>query len=1122
MDCPKCGRFNLEGKKVCGDCGAALSFRCPACGADNPKGKNFCGDCGAALTPTVLPQVTAAAGASTSITSRVTERSSLSPVPSSSAERRQLTVMFCDLVGSTALATKLDPEDLRDIIAKYRDSVAAVVRKYGGTISRYIGDGMLILFGHPSAHEDDAERSVRAALEIAATRHSPGGPPEFELRVRLGLATGLVIVGDLIGSEAAETQAVLGETPNLAARLQALAEPDGVVIAEDTRRLIGGLFDYENLGAVTLKGFAAPVQAWRVLHEGTAESRFEALHPSMLAPLVGREEELARLERSWDLAKADSGQVVLLVGEAGIGKSRLVAALQERIEREPHTFLRYFCSPHHQESALYPFTAQLQRAAGFDREDAPTVKLKKLRLLLSPALPSDEDVAILAELLSIPSGDLYLPVAATPQQKKERSFAALVRQLEVLAEKHPVMVVFEDMQWIDPSSRELLDRTVDRVASLPVLVLITYRPELQLVWSGKPHVSLLVMNRLDQKAGATLIRSVAGSRTLPTEIVNEIAERTDGVPLFVEELTKAVLETSNEGIPRAISFAPLPGLAVPATLHASLMARLDRVGPIAKEVAQIGAAIGREFSYDLLAAVVQRCDNELQAALDRLINAELMFGRGEPPDANFLFKHALIQDAAYGTLLRSQRRELHARIVDALEERLYKGIQERPEILAHHCTHAGLIEKAVSYWQEAGERSKARSAMTEAIAQMRKALDLLSHLPDTAGRQGIEADLQLALGGALIAAKGHAAEETGKAYARARRLCELLNDRPNLLKTLWGQFVHYHVRGETDRSHRIAEELLDLAGRQNDAAILVAGHRAVGDSCLHRGQLALARVHLERGLALYDPSQQRSLTALFAENARVAMLSFLSLTYSLLGFPDQALVQSSEAISEARGSSHPISLAFALSVACRLHFVLDDAGMVAQLAEELVALTSEQRFAFFLAMGTAYRGWTLAEAGDAEAGVDLLRHGIEGFQASGAAWTLPFYLAQLAAAEAKRARFETGLGQLSDALVLTQKLGVRWFEAELHRRRGDLMLTARPDAEAEAETEFRRSIAIARQQEAKLWEVRSAVTLARLWRRQGKGDEARDLLAPVYDWFDEGFDVRDLKDSKALLEELCT
>jgi predicted ATPase len=410
--------------------------------------------------------------------------------------------------------------------------------------------------------------------------------------------------------------------------------------------------------------------------------------------------------------------------------------------------------------------------------------------------------------------------------------------------------------------------------------------------------------------------------------------------------------------------------------------------------------------------------------------------------------------------------------------------------------------------------------MTEAIAQMRKALDLLSHLPDTPGRQGTETDLQLALGGALIAAKGHAAEETGKAYARARYLCESLNDTPNLLKALWGEFVHYHVRGETDRSHRTAEDLLDLAGRQNDASILVAGHRAVGDSWLHRGQLALARANLERGLALYDPARQRSLTALFAENARVAMLSFLSLTCGLLGFADQARVQSNDALAEARDSSHPISLAFALSVACRLHFVLDDAGMVRRRAEELVALTTEQRFAFFLAMGTAYRGWTLAEAGDPEAGVDLLRRGIEGFQASGAAWTLPFYLAQLAAAEAKAAQFETGLGQLSDALALTEKLGVRWFEAELHRRRGELMLTARPGAEAEAETEFRHAIAIARQQEAKLWELRSSISLARLWRDQNKGEEARGLLAPVYGWFNEGFDIRDLKESKVLLEDL--
>ena len=937
MECPSCDSASPDGKNVCRDCGRPLSVRCAACGSENPSGKRFCGDCGAALMPTGTARVSAVAGGSMCSVPRLSEPLTLPPAPSASAERRQLTVMFCDLVDSTALAARLDPEDLREIIAAYRDGVVAIVRKYGGTISRYIGDGLLILFGHPSTHEDDAERAVRAALEIAAAGHAP----ELELRVRLGLATGLVIIGDLIGSEAAEAQAVLGETPNLAARLQSLAEPDGVVIAEDTRRLIGGLFDYQDLGAVTLKGFAAPVRAWRVLREGTTESRFEALHAAALTPLVGREEELELLGRCWDRARTGAGQVVLLAGEAGIGKSRLVAALQELIEGEPHTHLRYFCSPHHQDSALYPFIAQLQRTAGFEREDLPGIRLDKLRTTLSPASPPDEDVAILADLLSISTADRSLPIALTAQRRKEKTFDALVRQLETLARRHPVLIVCEDAQWIDPSSRELLDRTVELVASLPVLLLITYRPEFQSVWNEKSHVSAMVLNRLDQSAGAALIRSVAGNRTLPSEVVNEIAERTDGVPLFVEELTKAVLEAGGAEVARVVSAAPLPGLAVPPTLHASLMARLDRIGPIGKEVAQVGAAIGREFSYDLLAATAHRSDRELRAALDRLIGAGLVFRRGEPPDANFLFKHALVQDAAYGTLLRGQRRELHARIAHVLEERLTTTAGAQPEILAYHFGNAGLIEKAVSYWQEAGERSKARSAMAEAIRQMRKALDLLSQLPDTPKRQRTELELQLALGGALIAATGHATDETGLAYARARRLCELLNDTPHLLKALWGEFVHYHVRAEVNRSHRAAEELLDLAGQQNDTAALVAGHRAVGDSWLHRGQLSSARAHLERGLALYDPAQQRSLTVLFAENARVAMLSFLSLTLGLLGFAEQARLRSTEALAEARELSHPISLAFALSVACRLHFVLAEPRTVLRRAEELIALTTE-------------------------------------------------------------------------------------------------------------------------------------------------------------------------------------
>lgn len=1113
-------RTSGEGRGIGSSHRASLLARCAVCGAENPAGSRFCGDCGAALM--VPPDARMFVGArSSALARRTAESSALSAAPGPLAERRQLTVMFCDLVGSTELAAKLDPEDLREIISAYRDSVVAIVRKHGGTVSCYIGDGLLILFGHPSTGEDDAERAVRAALEIAATRHAPNARPELELRVRLGLATGLVIIGDLVGWEAVEEQSVVGETVNLAARLQTLAEPAGVVIAEDTRRLIGGLFDYQDLGAVALKGFAAPVRAWRVLREGTAESRFEALHVAALTPLVGRDEEVQLLGRQWQCARTGTGQVVLLAGEPGIGKSRLVAALQQRIEREPHTRLRCFCSPHHQDTALYPFIAQLQRAAGFDSEDTPAVRLDKLQALLSPASPSDEDVAILAELLSIPTGDRFRPMALTPQRRKQRTFEALIRQSENLASLRPIMMVFEDVQWIDPSSRELLDRIVERVAKLPVLLLITFRPEFRPSWAGKPHVSAIVLNRLDQGAGVALIRSMMGSRTLPAELVDEIAARTDGVPLFLEELTKAVLEADPAGVARAVSAAALPRLAVPATLHASLMARLDRIGSVAKEVAQVGAVIGREFSYDLLAAAARRSESELGTALDRLIGAGLVFRRGEPPDAVFLFKHALVQDAAYGTLLRGQRRELHARVARMLEQRHATRADVQPEILAHHCGNAGLTEKAISYWLAAGERSKVRSAMAEAIRQLQKGLDLLSHLPDSAERRRTELQVQLALGGALIAAKGHAAEEAGKAYARARRLCEQTNDTSNLLKALWGEFVHHHVRAETNRSHRAAEELLDLAGRQNDMPTLVVeGHRAVGDSWLHRGELGFAREHLERGLALYDPVQHHSLTALFAENARIAMLSFLSLTLGLLGLADQARARSSEAVAEARELSHPISLAFALSVGCRLHFVLDDPRTVRVLADELIALTTDQHFAFFLAMATTYRGWTLVRTGDPEEGMDLLRRGIDGFKASGAAWILPFYLAQLATAYAKVGRPEDALGRLDEALALTDRSGVRWFEAELHRCRSELMRATYPGAEPEAEAGIRRAIATARRQNAKLWELRATVSLARMQFDRGEGDEALALLAPLYGWFTEGFDTSDLKQAKKLLDEL--
>src|SRR5690349_3043767 len=603
--------------------------------------------------------------------------------PPIDAERRQLTVMFCDLVGSTALSTRHDPEDLRELIGGYHRAVADTVGRFDGFVAKYMGDGVLIYFGYPRAHQDDAERAVSAALAVV---EAVGRLPAREdLRVRLGIATGLAVVGDLIGEGAAQERGVVGETPNLAARLQALATPNTLVIAEATRRQIGELFDLEDLGPQQLAGFAEPQRAWRVLGASGEVSRFEALR-SGETPLVGRDEEIELLGRRWEQAKSGEGRVVLISGEPGIGKSRLTAALSAHIESEPHTRLRYFCSPHHQDSALYPFIAQLERAAGFARDDTANAKLGKLRAMLAPGTRDDDDIALLSELLSLPSSAADLNLS--PQRKRGRLFEALLNQLEAEARRSPVLMVFEDAQWIDPTSRELLDLSVDRVRHLPVLLAITFRPEFKPPWSGRSHVTGLALNRLGERDGKVLVQKLAGNAALTPDIVAEIVERTDGVPLFVEELAKAVLESAAQGdrVSAVLATNSLAAQSVPATLHASLIARLDRIGPAPKEIAQIGSVLGREFAYELIEPVAQRDEGELQAALDQLGDAGLLFCRGIAPHASYLFKHALVQDAAYSTLLRRRRQELHARVAAVLEGHFADLVERQPELLAHHLT----------------------------------------------------------------------------------------------------------------------------------------------------------------------------------------------------------------------------------------------------------------------------------------------------------------------------------------------------------------------------------------------------------------------------------------------------
>lgn len=685
------------------------------------------------------------------------------PPPSESrAERRQLTVMFVDLVGSTALATRLDPEDLREIIGAYHRCVADTVAHFGGFVAKYMGDGVLVYFGYPQANENAAEQAVRAGLALVNTvRRLPEPEP---LRVRIGIGTGQVVVGDLITAGEGQERGVVGETPNLAARLQALAEPDAVVIGPQTRQLVGDLFEYRDLGAVEVKGFPEPIHPYQVVRESAVESRFEALHGTAPTPLVGREEEVDLLQRYWHRAKSGEGRVVLLSGEPGIGKSRLTVTLQERIENEPHSRLRYFCSPHHQDSALHPTIAQLERAAGLERDDPSERKLDKLAALLAPSSP--EDGALLAELLSLPTEGRFPPLQLTPQLKKEKTFDALLRQLEDLARKGPVLMLFEDVHWIDPSSRELLDLVIERVARLPVLLLLTFRPEFQPPWSGQAHVTVLVLNRLDRREGAALVQRVVGTGELPSDVVAEIIERTDGVPLFVEELTKAVLEGGNATT--VLSRAAATALNVPATLHASLMARLDRLGSAVKEVAQVGAVLGREFSYELLAAVAQRNAGELNGALDQLVGAGLAFCRGTRPLATYLFKHALVQDAAYGMLLRAKRQELHKRVADALEEKWPEITEAQPELLAQHLQKAGDLAGAVDHWQKAGGAALARAATREAVSHFSSAIDCSRRLGDVSGGAERMTRLHLAMANALMQAEGYRSERLGKTLEDAR------------------------------------------------------------------------------------------------------------------------------------------------------------------------------------------------------------------------------------------------------------------------------------------------------------------------------------------------------------------
>lgn len=1041
---------------------------------------------------------------------------------SSGAERRQLTVLFCDLAGSTALAARLDPEDLREVIGAYHEKAASVIALHGGYVAKYMGDGVLAYFGYPQAHEADAERAVRAGLALAeAVARLPG--PE-KLRVRVGIATGTAVVGDLIGAGAAQERGVVGETPNLAARLQALAPPDGVVIAASTRALTGGLFEYDDFGPQTLKGLAGPVSAWRVRGESAVASRFEALRAGGSGlKLVGREEELDVLRRRWRRSRAGEGQVVLLAGEAGIGKSRLIAALQEAVADEAPVRLSYFCSPHHQDSALHPVITQLQRAAGFQRGELPEARWAKLEALLAPTAPSEADVALLGDLLSIPGRENPELAAMTPQKRRERTTQALLRQLAGLARQGPVLALFEDLHWADPSTRDLLDRMVGQLPDQPVLLVLTFRPEFQPPWAGLAHISSVMLNRLDRRASATLVRGIADQgQALPPELIEEIVSRTDGVPLFLEELTKAVLEsgTAPADAQDLIASASPASFAVPATLHASLMARLDRLGPSAKEVAQIGAALGREFSYELFRAVALTTDKLLDEQLERLVVSELVLRRGSPPDATYAFKHALVQDAAYGTLLRSDRRRLHARIAEAVEGCFPERVAREPELLAHHFAEAGQAERAVNYWLKAGERAAERSANLEATRHLTRGLEALRMLPEGADRDRRELALQIAIGTPLIAVQGYSAPQTGAAYGRARALCEQLDETEPLVSTLSGEFVHHFVRGDYPMMRRLAGKAQQVSKSLPSPVVRLASHRLAGITAMHFGVFPEARSEFDAILRLYDAGVHRSQPVHYVHDPKVSALTYLVPVLWILGFPEQArrssiaAFQCAAELDQANLNAHVHNFAGA-----GLDELLGDVASVRSHADAIIALAERHSLHYWRLNGLILRGWVMAQEGAVEAGIALMRQNADDRAALGVGWNQARYLCMLAATYGQVGQAESGLRVIAEAKTLAERNEEHMWEGELDRVEGELR-QMQGESASDVEACFATAITVAREQDAKSFELRAATSLARLWREQGHREKARGLLTPIYGWFTEGFGTPDLRDAKTLLNEL--
>lgn len=1041
------------------------------------------------------------------------------------AERRQLTVMFCDLVGSTALAQRLDPEDAQAAIRRFLDTCSEAIGRFNGYIAKYMGDGLLVYFGYPQAHEHDAERAVHAGLAVLQVvktlPRDSVAHEEFAIAARIGIATGHVIVGELMGQDTAKERSVFGETPNLASRLQGLAAPNQLLVDSTTKRLVGDEFEFADQGMVSLKGFAIPAQVWQVLGSKPSASRFESYRSRRLTNFIGREHETALVLGRWREAVDGEGQVVLLCGEAGIGKSRQVRYLRDRLGEDHYESIQLQCSPHHTNTALYPVITYLRKAAGLTDEDNASTQLHKLDTLMADSEPNDRVmVVLLADLLSIRGDEQDQLLNVSPDKRKDMTLEALVQYLHRLADRSPVLLIVEDAHWLDPTTLDLMTRIIDRIRQMRVLLLITFRPDFRPVWAEYSHVTFLTLSRLPRRQSAELIATMTRGKVLPQEVQQAILAKTDGVPLYIEELTENLLETGMlaEGTDSFTLKAPLREMVIPDSLQALLMERVDRLGPV-KEIVQIGAAIGREFTYELLRAAVHVTDAQLNSALDVFVASGLILQEGERSLSRYRFKHMLVQEAAYNTLPKKTRRLLHARIAKTLEEKFADRVQLEPEFLAYHFEQAGLTRSAITYWRLAARRDVDQSANVEALNHFHSALTLLKDLPADTERDALELELLIARGAPMVTVKGYASPEIEHNYLRARELSRENSYSEHHFLAVWGLWVFHLVRGPLATACDLAEHLLFLAKHEQNPDLLIRAHESIGSTYSFLGRFDEAKAHLLAAKSLYDPARHRPQALPYAQDPGITARIMLARTLWILGEVDQVEALSQEAIGMARELEHPFTLAFTLGAVCWISSTLRDADRTLGFADEAVAISAKYSFEVGLAWAMSSQGWALFEKGREE-GLTKLVNGLSATQAAGASLNNTYTLALLAELYLREKRIEEGLGAIQEAQKVALIQGEGFWQAELLRLKGELLLEQAEPSVSAAERCFAEAVKMAQEQHAKMLELRAATSLARFLRKLNRPDAAKLVLHSVCSRFREQGANPDLIEAQTILDQL--